>query len=183
MLLPVPPDTPPPLTAVAPPEQDAWAKPSALTELPQTLIGACTTVDSWLPLSTPAFQPVTWLASVELAAVALSVLLAATAPPLDAASAKPSTPTALPATFTGAWTVVQSWLPLAIPAFCPVVASACAAPPATSRKPAESTPTLSDLRTHVFIRTNDLSVIFAVFDSIRIREVPPRHFWRAQGTA
>src|SRR4051812_50114378 len=61
--------SPPPLVAVAPP-QEASAKPSTEMALPQALTGTCTTVEAWLPVSTPEFVPVVMVPPPALLAVA-----------------------------------------------------------------------------------------------------------------
>src|SRR2546430_2277908 len=88
----------------------------------------------------------------------LSEVLAAPAPPALvplplpwlAAEAAPSSEIALPVTETGASMGACTWLPSRTPKLSVVLAALAAAPP-ISRKPAERTPTLSDLRTQVFI--------------------------------
>src|SRR5262245_9434302 len=157
----------PPALAPAPPSQDASAKPSTAIALPQTSIGACSVAASWLPLRTPTLYPVVQLSAPPADSVAQ-------APPVQDASANPYRLIALPQALIGAWTVASSWLPLSAPALLPVSQSACAAPPVTSRKPAESTPTLSDLRTHVFMIGKRPSTLI-VFSSAGERAAGCRH--------
>src|SRR5437667_279143 len=60
-------------------------------------------------------------------------------------------PVALPLMVTGTCATAPTWLPVARPPLLAVVTLAFAALPATSRNPADRTPTFRDLRTHVFM--------------------------------
>src|SRR5262249_2020548 len=104
----------PPVLATAPPPHDALAKPSTAMELPQTLIGACSTVWSWLPLAIPALKPAVWSWVRADSVVADSAF--AHAPPEHDALENPATAIALPHRSIGTWMVVEAWLPLSTPA-------------------------------------------------------------------
>src|SRR5437762_2939260 len=105
-------------------------------------IGTLMTGVTWLPEPIPVL-------SLVLPAPPLALALAL--PPAEPlAVAPPSRPIALPVTVIGAWIGACTWLPPRTPKLSAVLAALAAAPP-ISRNPAERIPTLSDLRTHVFI--------------------------------
>src|SRR5256885_1996861 len=84
----------------------------------------------------------------------LSLVLAEAAPappPVWLAVEVPSSEMALPDTETGAAAAAWTWLPPRMPELSVEVAALAAAAPPISRKPADRTPTFSDLRTQVFI--------------------------------
>src|SRR5437016_1266987 len=96
---------------------------------------------TWLPEPIPKLSPV-------LPAPLAPPLALAPAEPL--AYALPSRLIALPVMLIGAWIGACTWLPPRTPKLSVVLAALAAAPP-MSRNPAERIPTLSDLRTQVFI--------------------------------
>src|SRR5690348_6218963 len=122
----------PPVLATAPPPHDALAKPSTAMELPHTLTGTCSVLLIWLPLATPALNPVVQSSVRADSVVADSAF--AHAPPEQDALEKPATAIALPHRSIGTWMVVEAWLPFRTPALYPVVQSppplllACAPP-------------------------------------------------------
>ncbi len=120
----------------------AVAEPSPPIALPATLTGASSDTPAWLPEPMPKLSEV-----LPAAAAPPAVPLA---PPWLVAEALPSRPMALPVTEIGAWMGACTWLPPRTPKLSAVLAALAAAPP-MSRKPAERIPTLSDLRTQVFI--------------------------------
>src|SRR5439155_6901497 len=108
------------------------------TALPHAVTGTCTTGDTWLPVATPALNPVSALAAPAEAALP--------APPAAQPDdcAKPSRAIELPHPVNGAPTTAAAWLPLSTPAFWPAViaepppgavAPALAAPPALALLP------------------------------------------------
>src|SRR5262245_60892840 len=109
----MPEPVPPPVPADAPPVQLASAKPRTASELPQTLIGTWSTLETWLPVRMPELKPV-----LQLPPAPPSV---AEAPPTQLASANPSKLTALPQTLSGTCTTLETWLPVRTPALGPLV--------------------------------------------------------------
>src|SRR2546423_7875854 len=95
--------------------------------LPHAVTGTWTTGDTWLPLPTPAFRPV----SAEVAPADVAPADDAPASQLD--DANPSRAMLLPQAVTGAWTSALAWLPESAPALLPV--DIAPAPPAAVAPP------------------------------------------------
>src|SRR5690606_31952731 len=92
-------------TTLALPRQPAAASPRIATALPQTFTGAVIGATIWLP---PRIDP---RPEVRLPPAPLPEPPTTLAPPMQAASERPSTATALPQTFTGAVIGATIWLP------------------------------------------------------------------------